>query len=138
MTDAAVASPRAVAAGPSVIWTVPFVTMPGGKPVTDDPGLTPRLPCTSVGPVFVTEAAPNTAKVLAVGPSIGGGLVKARAEIGAKSRDSSGISTTIGAQFLSVMNDGSLKGRACHGHFKDRARIRALSCLRRRVACVPA
>ena len=41
------------------------VTVPGGKPVTALPGLTPRFPFTTVGvAVLVTVEPPSTAKVL--------------------------------------------------------------------------
>jgi hypothetical protein len=36
-----------------------------GNPVHEVPGLTPRLPVKTVGPVFVTVWAPSTAKVTA-------------------------------------------------------------------------
>ena len=39
-------------------WIVP-VTIPGGKPTTAAPGLTPRSPLTTVGPVLVTVEAPE-------------------------------------------------------------------------------
>src|SRR5450432_1413716 len=45
---------------------VPPVTVPGGNPVTEEPGLTPRSPVITVGPVFVTVEAPSTAKFPAV------------------------------------------------------------------------
>jgi hypothetical protein len=38
------------------------VTLPGGKPVTAEPGLTPRLPCTTVAPVLVTVVPARTRK----------------------------------------------------------------------------
>src|SRR3954463_15756730 len=40
--------------------------MPGGKPVTELPGLTPTLPFTVVAPVFVTVEPPRTPKFCAV------------------------------------------------------------------------
>src|SRR4051794_35221264 len=40
--------------------------MPGGNPVTAEPGETPRLPVTLVGPVFVTVEPPRMAKFCAV------------------------------------------------------------------------
>ena len=43
-------------------WIVPF-TIPGGKPATAVPGLTPRSPLTTVGPVLVTVEPPRTAKL---------------------------------------------------------------------------
>ena len=45
-------------------------TRPGGKPVTAVPGLTPRSPVMTLGPVFVTVEAPSTAKLWAA-PSDG-------------------------------------------------------------------
>jgi hypothetical protein len=54
----------------------PF-TCPGGNPVTDVPGLSPRSPLTVVGPVFVTVDPARTAKFAAV-PS-GTGAVAALA-----------------------------------------------------------
>jgi hypothetical protein len=42
------------------------MTRPGGKPVIAVPGLTPRSPTISVGPVLVTVEAPKTAKLSAV------------------------------------------------------------------------
>src|SRR5512132_4292415 len=44
---------------------VPF-TVPGGNPVTEVPGLNPRSPVTTVGPVFVTVEPARTAKLSAV------------------------------------------------------------------------
>ena len=44
---------------------VPF-TVPGGNPVTEEPGLSPRSPFTTDGPVLVTAVAPRTANALAV------------------------------------------------------------------------
>jgi hypothetical protein len=40
--------------------------LPGGNPVTEVPGLTPKSPETTVGPVFVTAEPPKTAKLAAV------------------------------------------------------------------------
>jgi hypothetical protein len=40
--------------------------VPGGKPVTELPGLNPRSPVTTVGPVFVTVEPARTAKLSAV------------------------------------------------------------------------
>src|ERR1700722_14410347 len=40
----------------------PFTTVPGGKPVTEVPGLRPRLPEMTDGPVLVTVVAPRTEK----------------------------------------------------------------------------
>jgi hypothetical protein len=48
----------------------PPTTIPGGKPTTALPGLTPRSPDTMVGPVLVTVLPPKTAKLAAV-PSDG-------------------------------------------------------------------
>jgi len=64
------ASVCAVAATALPAYIVP-VTIPGppvqgaGNPVHEVPGLTPRLPVKTVGPVFVTVWAPTTAKVAA-------------------------------------------------------------------------
>jgi len=55
---------------------VPF-TWPGGNPVTDVPGLSPRSPLIVVGPVFVIVDPASTAKFAAV-PS-GTGTVAASA-----------------------------------------------------------
>src|ERR1700730_8301618 len=44
---------------------IPAVTLPGGKPVIDVPGLTPTSPVMTVGPVLVTVEAPKTAKLFA-------------------------------------------------------------------------
>lgn len=60
------ASACAVAAAASPVCVVPF-TIPGppvqgaGNPVHEVPGLTPRSPVKTVGPVFVTVWAPSTA-----------------------------------------------------------------------------
>lgn len=65
------ASASAVAATASPAYIVPL-TIPGppvqgaGNPVHEVPGLTPRLPVKTVGPVFVTVWAPSTAKLAAV------------------------------------------------------------------------
>jgi len=42
------------------------MSSPGGNPVIAVPGLTPRSPVMTVGPVLVTVDAPNTAKLCAV------------------------------------------------------------------------
>jgi len=48
-------------------------TKPGGKPVTAVPGLTPRSPEITDGPVLVTVVPANTAKDVAVpSPTVGG------------------------------------------------------------------
>jgi len=54
----------------SVLWIVPF-TVPGGKPVMEVPGWSPRLPLIVDGPVLVTVEPANTAK-LAVVPRVTG------------------------------------------------------------------
>src|ERR1700749_3770105 len=41
-------------------------TSPGGKPVMEMPGATPRSPPRTLGPVLVTVDAPRTAKGVAV------------------------------------------------------------------------
>jgi len=45
---------------------VPPTTDPGGKPMTAEPGETPRSPLTMLGPVLVTVVPPRTAKLSAV------------------------------------------------------------------------
>src|ERR1051325_8385631 len=40
--------------------------MPGGNPVTDEPGETPRLPVMTLAPVLVTVEPPRTAKLCEV------------------------------------------------------------------------
>jgi hypothetical protein len=40
---------------------VPLLTVPGGNPVTAVPGLTPRSPLITLGPVFVTVVPARTA-----------------------------------------------------------------------------
>jgi len=59
------ASACACSATASAAWLVPPTTVPGGKPVTALPGLTPRSPVTMVGPVLVTIEPPKTAKLVA-------------------------------------------------------------------------
>jgi hypothetical protein len=49
-----------------------LTTCPGGKPVTALPGLTPRSPEMTEGPVLVTVVPANTAKLLAVPNPTGG------------------------------------------------------------------
>lgn len=44
------------------------MAVPGGKPMNDAPGLTPRSPLRSVGPALVTVVPPRTEK-LALVPS---------------------------------------------------------------------
>ena len=53
----------------SATCVVPLTT-PGGKPVTEVPGLRPRSPLITLGPVFVTVEPPKTAKLLDVPRSI--------------------------------------------------------------------
>jgi hypothetical protein len=62
------------------LWIVPPVTVPGGKPVTAVPGLTPKSPVMIVGPVLVTVEAPRTAKPCAE-PSGGADCAQARLPI---------------------------------------------------------
>ncbi len=66
-------------------------TIPGGKPVSAVPGLTPRSPSIFVGPVFVTAWPPRTEK-LAAAPRVGelaaGGLASTSNEITASASDS--------------------------------------------------
>src|ERR1035437_239405 len=63
---AVVASAWAWAATASPACIVPTSIIPGGKPTTAVPGLTPRFPLIWVTPVLVTVEAPRTAKVSAV------------------------------------------------------------------------
>src|SRR5579872_5385978 len=60
---AAAASVIASVADESVTCVAPL-TVPGGKPVTELPGLRPRFPVMTVLPVLVTVVEPNTAKLL--------------------------------------------------------------------------
>src|SRR6476469_2714539 len=76
---AVVRSTWAAAAAVSAAWIVP-TTVPGGKPVTADPGLTPTSAATTVGPVLVTVVPASTPKLPAV-PS-GTGAVAALAGCG--------------------------------------------------------
>src|SRR5207249_9043036 len=59
---AAVKSACAWAAAASATCNVPL-TVPGGNPVTEVPGLKPRSPLAVVAPVLVTVDAPRTAYV---------------------------------------------------------------------------
>src|SRR4051812_524037 len=68
----------------SAAWIVPPLTMPGGKPVTAVPGLTPRSPVMTLGPVLVTVEPPSTAKLCAV-PSDGAVCAAARGAGGLRS-----------------------------------------------------
>src|ERR1700719_2166245 len=43
----------------------PLTTIPGGNPVTELPGLSPRFPVMMVAPVLVTVVAPKTVKFCA-------------------------------------------------------------------------
>jgi hypothetical protein len=54
-------------------------TIPGGKPVTAEPGLTPRSPWMTLVPVLVTVVAPRTAKLDSV-PSPGAEALSGRAD----------------------------------------------------------
>ena len=59
-----------MAAVASAACIVPM-RFPGGKPMTEDAGDTPKSPVTTVGPVLLTSGvAPSTAKLVAV-PSEG-------------------------------------------------------------------
>ena len=62
---AAVRSFLACKATASALWSVPL-SVPGGNPVTAVPGLTPRSPLMTVGPVLVTVEPASTAKLAAV------------------------------------------------------------------------
>src|SRR5665647_1846540 len=55
------------------------VTLPGGNPVIAAPGLTPRLPLRTLGPVFVTVEPPSTTKLPAVPRPTGGWAAAAAA-----------------------------------------------------------
>lgn len=79
-TKAVAVSFCACSATASATCIAPPVTVPGGKPVTALPGLTPRSPFTTVGPVLVTVEAPSTAKLCAAPND---GAVAARARPGA-------------------------------------------------------
>src|SRR5258708_39441669 len=61
-SNATVKSAIAWAAAGSPAWMVPC-TVPGGKPVTAVPGLTPRSPVTWEAPVLVTVDPARTAKL---------------------------------------------------------------------------
>jgi len=63
---AVVRSVCACAATASAAWIVPPITVPGGKPVTAVPGLTPTSPWRVLEPVLVTDAPARTAKAAAV------------------------------------------------------------------------
>src|SRR5580698_8932262 len=52
------------------------VTVPGGKPVTEEPGSNPRLPVITLGPVLVTVDPARTVKFSAV-PRFGAVAAKA-------------------------------------------------------------
>jgi hypothetical protein len=69
---AVVRSDWACSATASAACWVPLTTCPGGKPVTALPGLTPKSPEMSDGPVLVTVVPANTAKLLAVPNPTGG------------------------------------------------------------------
>jgi hypothetical protein len=57
----------------SEIWITPLDTMPGGKPVTADPGLKPTSPSTVVAPVLVIVDPAKMANDSAVPRSTGEG-----------------------------------------------------------------
>ncbi len=56
------------------------LTTPGGKPVTEEPGLAPRAPVMTEGPVMVTVDPPRTAKPSAVPRLTGEGAALAPPE----------------------------------------------------------
>jgi hypothetical protein len=58
---AMVRSAWAPAAAASAACMVPLITVPGGNPVTAVPGLTPRFPLMTLGPVLVTVDPARTA-----------------------------------------------------------------------------
>ena len=68
---AVVRSDWACKATASAAWMVPL-TMPGGKPGTAVPGMTPRSPLIVVGPVLVTVWPARTPKLSAVPRPTGG------------------------------------------------------------------
>jgi len=47
------------------MYIVPFLTVPGGKPVTDVPGLTPTSPTKTPGPVLVNVELARATKLIA-------------------------------------------------------------------------
>jgi hypothetical protein len=65
--------------------------------VTDVPGLTPRSPLTTVGPVFVTVLLPSTAKSTAV-PS--GGLLAASLVVGNAIKEKSSVYVKLRPYFM--------------------------------------
>jgi hypothetical protein len=67
---AAVKSVCAWSATASALCCTPF-TVPGGNPVIAVPGLTPKSPLMTLGPVLVTVVPARTAKLLAVPRSTG-------------------------------------------------------------------
>ena len=72
----------------------PF-TNPGGNPVIDVPGLTPRSPVITEDPVLVTDAPPSTAKLSTV-PS-GTAVAMAEAGVGVNATAAPATSTTAAA-----------------------------------------
>ncbi len=80
----------------SVLWIVPF-TMPGGKPVMEVPGKSPRLPLMTDGPVFVTVEPASTAK-LAVVPRLTGASPAAAARVPDARAISARTSGTVSAR----------------------------------------
>jgi hypothetical protein len=61
-----------VAAAALAEFSVP-VYVPGGKPVIEVPGETPKLPVRTLEPLLVTADAPNTAYVAAEANGLGAG-----------------------------------------------------------------
>jgi hypothetical protein len=80
---AVVRSDCACTATASASCCVPSVITPGGKPVTDVPGLTPRSPETVDGPVLVTVEPAITANELAVPRPTEGCAAEADEEVNA-------------------------------------------------------
>jgi hypothetical protein len=74
---AVVRSDWACSATASATCWVPLITSPGGKPVTELPGLTPKSPDMTEAPVFVTVVPANTAKGVAVPKPTGGWAAEA-------------------------------------------------------------
>src|ERR1700733_13677839 len=103
---AAVKSFWACSAAALAALMVPL-TCPGGNPVIAVPGLSPRSPLSTVGPVFVTVDAPRTANWAAV-PS-GTGVVAAAVPALAgpagprRTADAPAIVTATGSRYEAVI-----------------------------------
>src|ERR1700693_4583254 len=75
------------------------VTLPGGMPVTAEPGDNPRLPVITLGPVFVIVDPARTVKLRAV-PSLG--WVAANAVAGQTPATTAAIRTSSEARRLVI------------------------------------